>query len=194
MSWHPDRKKATRESILLAAAELFTEAGFNAIGIEQVMERAGMTRGAFYAHFKSKSDLYAEAVLMAGRRLVERSAQRGTDFIGFVRTYLTPGPSGALTACPLACLVNDIAQREQRLKIVYEQLFAGFVTHLQYLNRNLDDQQAQACASSLIGAQAVSRAMNSAVMAERLLLSAQHSIIEIYAVKNGKGTSNEAKS
>ncbi|HEY6528737.1 MAG TPA: hypothetical protein VIZ65_08580 [Cellvibrionaceae bacterium] len=85
---------------------------------------------------------------------------------------------------PTSLLITDIAKREERLKIVYEQLFAGFVTHLQGLNRDLDEQAAQA--SSLIGAQAVSRAINSAAMAERLLLSAQHNIINIYAVKKAE--------
>lgn len=62
-----------------------------------------MKRGTFYAHFKSKIDLYAEAIVMMGQRLVAQSAQRGMDFIGFVQTYLAPGQSGQQTACPLAC-------------------------------------------------------------------------------------------
>jgi TetR/AcrR family transcriptional regulator, transcriptional repressor for nem operon len=181
MSWNPQHKIASRDTILLAAAQLFTQMGFDAVGIDQIMQRAGMTRGAFYAHFKSKSELYAEAVLLAGRQLVAHSQQLGVNFEQFVALYLAPGQVGLdQLACPLACLITDIAQREEPLKKVYEQLFGGFVKHLQHLNPRLNHAQAQACASSLIGAQAVARSLNSPALAQQLLQSAQENIINNY--------------
>jgi TetR/AcrR family transcriptional regulator, transcriptional repressor for nem operon len=185
MGWSTDHKMASRETILLAAAELFATYGYDAVSIDRVMTQAGMTRGAFYAHFASKSDLYAQAMVCAGRRLMAHSEQQGRNFTEFVRAYLTPMTAGAAgLACPLACLVTDIASREECLKIVYEQLMAGFVSYVQRLNPSLNQARAEACASSLIGAQVVSRAVHSQALASALLLSAQQSIIENFANHN----------
>src|SRR5438128_1833170 len=60
---HPkDRKQRTRQRILDAASKLFRARGFDAIAIEDVMRECGLTRGGFYAHFRSKAQLYQEAV------------------------------------------------------------------------------------------------------------------------------------
>ena len=57
MPWTTEHKQKSREKILSSAARLFTKKGFDAVSIDDVMRLAGLTRGAFYAHFKSKSDV-----------------------------------------------------------------------------------------------------------------------------------------
>ncbi len=49
---------ATRVHLLDAAGDVFAEFGFNAATVEAVVGRAGYTRGAFYAHFTDKADLF----------------------------------------------------------------------------------------------------------------------------------------
>ncbi|MFF1697808.1 TetR/AcrR family transcriptional regulator [Streptomyces sp. NPDC058257] len=46
-----------RERILVAAAQLFAVQGINATGMEQVAERAPVSKRTLYAHFRTKSDL-----------------------------------------------------------------------------------------------------------------------------------------
>ena len=50
------------EKILKEAAKLFRERGFDGAGVAEIMTAAGLTHGAFYAHFPSKQALEAEAV------------------------------------------------------------------------------------------------------------------------------------
>src|SRR5260221_10080247 len=57
-----------RRKILAAAARLVRKRGFDAVTIDQVTNEAGLTRGAFYGHFKSKSDLMAQACGYPARR------------------------------------------------------------------------------------------------------------------------------
>src|SRR5690606_41602255 len=57
---------ATRKSIMDAAQALILETGFSATSVDTVIARAGITKGAFFYHFRTKADL-AEA-------LVERDA------------------------------------------------------------------------------------------------------------------------
>lgn len=53
---------ATREKILRAANDLFYVHGYNATGLDRIIAEAGVAKGNFYHHFKSKEEL-AEAVL-----------------------------------------------------------------------------------------------------------------------------------
>jgi AcrR family transcriptional regulator len=48
---------ATRSRLIAAAAELFYAAGIGAVPVEQVIERAGVTRSTFYRYFPAKDDL-----------------------------------------------------------------------------------------------------------------------------------------
>ncbi|MFE6103575.1 ScbR family autoregulator-binding transcription factor [Streptomyces laurentii] len=57
-----ERAIRTRQKILVAAAELFDEVGYEAATITEVLKRSGVTKGALYFHFTSKDEL-AQAVL-----------------------------------------------------------------------------------------------------------------------------------
>lgn len=48
---------SVRDAILDAAAALIAEHGATALGIEQVNKRAGVSKGAFFYHFKTKEDM-----------------------------------------------------------------------------------------------------------------------------------------
>ena len=48
---------AVRRRILAAAVDLFAEHGYDATSVSQVINRAGVAKGGFYHHFRSKDDL-----------------------------------------------------------------------------------------------------------------------------------------
>jgi AcrR family transcriptional regulator len=53
-----ERTRATRRKLLDAAKRIFAQDGFEAARLEDIAAGAGYTRGAFYAHFKSKEDIF----------------------------------------------------------------------------------------------------------------------------------------
>jgi AcrR family transcriptional regulator len=55
---HEARTEATQEKLILAAEAIFTRDGFANAKLEDIAEHAGHTRGAIYAHYKSKEDLF----------------------------------------------------------------------------------------------------------------------------------------
>jgi TetR/AcrR family transcriptional regulator, transcriptional repressor for nem operon len=62
MPYSKEHKEKSREKILASAHKLFTSRGYDAVSINKVMAACKMTRGAFYSHFKSKGDLYRQAL------------------------------------------------------------------------------------------------------------------------------------
>jgi AcrR family transcriptional regulator len=53
-----ERTRATRRKLLDAAKRIFAQEGFEAARLEDIAAGAGYTRGAFYANFKSKEDIF----------------------------------------------------------------------------------------------------------------------------------------
>ncbi|MER8186156.1 TetR/AcrR family transcriptional regulator [Kitasatospora sp. NPDC094015] len=66
------RRPLTRAALLQAALETFAEQGFHATSIEQICERAGYTRGAFYSNFTSKDELFLALFDAHSERIVQR--------------------------------------------------------------------------------------------------------------------------
>jgi AcrR family transcriptional regulator len=78
------RSTATREALLRAARELFVELGYAATSTEEIVQRAGLTRGALYHQYRDKEDLFAAVYTevereFAGRILAKMRAVRRTD-------------------------------------------------------------------------------------------------------------------
>ncbi len=57
-SRHQQRSDATRARLIRAAEKIFARDGFEAAKLEEIAAEAGYTRGAFYANFDSKEDLF----------------------------------------------------------------------------------------------------------------------------------------
>lgn len=73
---HRRRTEATRRALLDSARMMFARDGFEACRIEDIAAAIGHTRGAFYAHFKSKEDLFFAMLEEEGKRRVEELRQR----------------------------------------------------------------------------------------------------------------------
>src|SRR5436190_14626859 len=58
----PDPPKTGRERLIAAGIELFYRRGFGAVGIDQIIAIAGVTKTTFYKHFESKDELMVAAV------------------------------------------------------------------------------------------------------------------------------------
>ncbi len=61
MSRHQERTEITRARLIQSAEKIFARDGFEAAKLEEIAADAGYTRGAFYANFDSKEDLFLRA-------------------------------------------------------------------------------------------------------------------------------------
>src|ERR1700679_3795731 len=72
MRYEKGHKEATRQHIIDVASAQFRESGVAAVGLAGVMSAAGLTNGAFYAHFESKEDLVRSVLVNALDRREQR--------------------------------------------------------------------------------------------------------------------------
>jgi len=77
---HPRTKAAQREAtvaaLITAARELFAERGYAAVATEEIVQRAGVTRGALYHHFRGgKEDLFRAVLVQVSAEIVQRVSQ-----------------------------------------------------------------------------------------------------------------------
>ena len=128
MRYPKDQKQATRQRILEAAGRRFKQDGIDGAGVAAVMSDAGLTNGAFYAHFKSKEDLVAN--VLADQLRTQRQGFDGlpSDRAGLeamVRLYLSPQHRDQCAdGCPSAALLDEIVRRPAATRQVFtdEQL------------------------------------------------------------------------
>ena len=75
------RGDETKERILAAAEELVFEGGYAGTSLDEIIEKVGLTKGAFFYHFKSKADLAQGIIERFSRReqaLFEEWAERAS--------------------------------------------------------------------------------------------------------------------
>ena len=75
MSSRAQQSEATRRKLLRVGRDLFARRGYNDVSTEEIVRRAGVTRGALYHHFRDKRDLFAAVVEEVERDVMERVAQ-----------------------------------------------------------------------------------------------------------------------
>src|SRR5258708_19183765 len=108
-----------RAEIFGHAGRLFRRRGYAGTNIDDIMLAAGLTRGAFYAHFKSKDDLFAE-VVRAGDGLLAQLRASGSDVLKVLDAYLSKEDLAAnALSCTLAALPSDIAPAPLPAQLAY---------------------------------------------------------------------------
>ncbi len=90
--------RSPRERVLETAAELFYAEGIRAVGVDTIIEHAGVAKASFYKHFPSKDDLVLE--------FLKRRDAYWRDWLAGAVERLSPEPSGR----PLA-VFDALAER-----------------------------------------------------------------------------------
>lgn len=111
------RRAATRARIIDAAVEVFSERGVQAASVEEICDKAGFTRGAFYSNFESKVDICA-AILDIQSERAAAAASRAVGSLEGLEADLSSLVSAAVTVFLEAMASTPgmvLAQSEMRL-------------------------------------------------------------------------------
>jgi len=171
MPYPAGHSELTKKKIVRSARRLFNRFGFDNVSINQIMANAGLTRGAFYSHFDSKSDLYAEVLgcfftdpgwndTWEGVHIDLTAADVGQQII---RAYLSRQHlENKDNACPMVALPTDVARSGASAKRAFETVFKAMVSTLEggLKDASRPRTTAQAIAALCVGGMVVARAMN----------------------------------
>src|SRR6266516_2049910 len=109
-----EHKQATRQRIIETAGRRLKRDGIDGSGVATLMADAGLTNGAFYAHFASKDDLVATAVadqLREQRESLSAVTPGRAGVEQYVRAYLSAGHrDNPGDGCPSAALLDEIGR------------------------------------------------------------------------------------
>jgi AcrR family transcriptional regulator len=178
MAHRAGQKEESRARILASAGRGFRSRGYGALGIDSLAKEAGVTHGAFYAHFKSKAAAFREAVaagmddLRKGIGAMQDSGpgwrQRFVDF--YLGERLT---CDLAESCALQSLTGEVARAdddareafESALRAVIETAAAGMASAT-YAERRAD---AIALLALLAGGVSMARAVKDPAMSEDIV-------------------------
>jgi len=174
MPQNPARTARTRAEILDHAGRLFRLRGYAGTNIDDVMLAAGLTRGAFYAHFTSKDDLFTEAVI-AGTGL--RTRLRGAAPTAVLKAYLDKAELVASApTCVLAALPSDIARAPLPARLAYANLLHAAIGEIAGAKKRKLDGDATAAVILAVGAVALARASGDTRLSDWLLRCAARAV------------------
>jgi len=164
------QKQKSRQAILKSASKLFRKNGYSTTGIDAIVTEAGLTAGAFYAHFNSKQSLLQEIIL--------KNINENTDVVGsekisaFLDLYLS---SKHRDHAQEGCVIAALGTEAQRLpKVVRKTLMAKVKAMSgRIAGKSQPSEVDLFLASTAIGCLLISRLMDDKIESDRFLAVAK---------------------
>jgi len=175
-----EHKLRSRKKILDSALKLFIAHGFNNVSIDKIMQNVNMTRGAFYAHFSSKSELYKESILNAAfntdlAQMKPENISEQEWIKKLLKGYLNSDHISLKSKpCPLAFLSTDVAVSKPEVRKAFTTTYINMnKTILNYTKTysSCEEEQTLAITAMIIGGAAIARAINDEETRSKLLKS-----------------------
>lgn len=179
MPWPKEHKRETREKIVRAAADAFREHGIDGVSVGEVMERAGLTHGGFYAHFRSKDDLLASAIAYASaqtQELLAGARGKGAEnaLVCEAMMYLSEQHAEhPERGCPIAAMGPELERSGGSVRATLTQEIGKRLAHLRdiagaRISPKAKKQRAAGALACMIGGIVLARALDEPQRSELL--------------------------
>ncbi|MDY0835417.1 TetR/AcrR family transcriptional regulator [Pseudomonas sp. SED1] len=173
MRYSQDHKAQTHQRIIKEASVRFRRDGIGATGLQPLMKALNLTHGGFYAHFKSKDELVEKALQAAAAELdahCEKLFSQERPLEAFIDSYLSEWhQTSPDQGCPLTTMSSEMGLRGQHSRTTDEVLNARLKQVEAALGSPNAGQQSLVLMSTLVGALVLSRSVESAELATRIL-------------------------
>ena len=178
--------EAHKRDLVDAAGRLFREKGLDGVGVAEIGRKAGLTHGAIYSGFASKSELAVTALKAGGEDSVKRTVKAtGTnpDLETILRHYVSKRQRDDWTSCcPMIASASEAARQDDTYRNVFVEMFLDFASTVQAAmeRQGTPDahQKALAVTAGMIGTVAIARALKGKA-ADELLAAACTSFAEL---------------
>lgn len=172
-------KEATHERIVAVAARAIRRSGYDGTGVADIMKEAGLTHGAFYAHFASREAMLAEASTQAcaesaavAARVVA-SVPADQTLASMLSAYLSSEhQENAERGCPLVALGSETSRQAPEVRRATTRYVKEMID---LLARQLPDwgqpaahERALVTMSTMVGAMLLARAVDEPALADEL--------------------------
>jgi TetR/AcrR family transcriptional repressor of nem operon len=155
------------------AGRLFRLRGYAGTNIDDIMLAAGLTRGSFYAHFKSKEELFAQ-VVGSGQGLLWKLRSADAELLAVLDAYLAKDELAATAQdCSLAALPGDVTRGPLAAQLAYANVLQAVIGEMARGRRRKLDPDATAAAILAIGAVSLARASGDRRLSDWLLRCAR---------------------
>ncbi len=187
MRYNTEHKQRTHQKIVSEAAKAIRQEGPDNVGIANLMSRLGLTQGGFYAHFKSKDMLVAEAVSHIFDERKKAFVKRMKDvepaegLANFIDFYLSLEHCNSREkGCPVVALNSDVARMPVVVKKHFEAGMQELTKSLAEVLAQLNHPQAMALATSvlseMVGAMSIARTVTNAELSMQVIEISRESI------------------
>lgn len=194
MRYDTDHKQATRQRIISAAGRRLKRDGIDGSGVATLMADAGLTNGAFYAHFNSKDDLVATVVadqLRVQRESLGALAPGRAGIEQFLGWYLSvEHRDNRDDGCPSAALLDEIGRSTDATKEAYTDGLLAMADDVAARVAPDDPQSARVAVlgvfAMVIGTLQLSRALTDPLLADAILEQGIQNALAAFAAERRK--------
>lgn len=172
-------KEATHERIVGVAARAIRRSGYDGTGVADLMKEAGLTHGAFYAHFSSREAMLAEAASCA---FAQSAATLAGVTVGvpteealasLLAAYLSKAHQEQVaTGCPLAALGSETARQVPEVRRVATRHVKEVIDLVARLSPDAEPsaahERALVTVSTMVGALLLARAVDDPHLSDSL--------------------------
>ena len=186
MPLSPAHAARVKAEIFGHAGRLFRLRGYAGTTVDDIMLAAGLTRGSFYAHFKSKDDLFA-LVVGSGQGLLWKLRSKNAKPPGVLDAYLAKEDLAANALdCTLAMLPGDVARAPLPAQLAYANILQATIGEMAKGRKRKLDADATAAAILAIGAVGLAKACGDRRLSDWLLRCARQAARALLKPKPSK--------
>lgn len=166
------RKAQSHDRIVEVASRAIRRAGYQGVGVADIMKEAGLTHGGFYAHFASRDVLLVEAIERArrdntaalGTRVARLTAQGHAPYAALLHAYLSDAQlQHPEQGCVVAALASESPRQDEAVRRAARDGALALIERVrEALPPGADPDQAGAIAAAMVGAVQLARTLGGA--------------------------------
>jgi AcrR family transcriptional regulator len=175
-------KEASHERIVDAAARAIRRSGYDGTGVADIMKEAGLTHGAFYAHFESREAMLVEAVDRAGAQAnavassVIASVPPAEALQAMMQVYLSKEHiDGIESGCPISALGSEMPRQSDEVRraatLRIKEMIDLVARQFPDWGQPAAHERALVTVSTMVGTLILARAVNDSALSESLCSS-----------------------
>ena len=180
-------KEASHERIVSAAARAIRRSGYGGTGVADIMKEAGLTHGAFYAHFASREAMLAEAADRAGAESnamaasVIAAAPADQSLQALIQLYLSKAHLENMEAgCPVSALGSEMPRQSPEVRraatLRIKEMIDLVARQLPDWGQATGHERALVTVATMVGTLVLARAVDDAALSDALCSAALKSL------------------